>query len=73
MPEARLELARDFKFPTDFKSVVSADSTIRARKVIKARGGIEPPYTGFADPCIATLLPRQRVLISDLSSTYELI
>jgi hypothetical protein len=25
----------------------------------EARGGIEPPYTGFADPRITTLLPRQ--------------
>lgn len=24
---------------------------------MEAGGGIEPPYTGFADPCITTLLP----------------
>ena len=27
---------------------------------MEARGGIEPPYTGFADPRITTLLPRQK-------------
>ena len=39
MPGARLELARDFKVPTDFKSVVSADSTIRALNLTLARKG----------------------------------
>ena len=28
---------------------------------MEARGGIEPPYTGFADPCITTLLPRRKI------------
>lgn len=58
MPGARLELAQEFNLPTDFKSVASADSAIRAD--LEARGGIEPPYTGFADPCITTLLPRRK-------------
>ena len=31
MPGARLELAQEFNFPTDFKSVASADSAIRAK------------------------------------------
>ncbi len=62
VPGARLELAQEFNLPTDFKSVASADSATRAcalyRKRLEARGGIEPPYIGFADPCITTLLPR---------------
>ena|GEM_PF-6743700 len=32
MPGARLELAQEFNFPTDFKSVASADSATRAWK-----------------------------------------
>jgi hypothetical protein len=39
MPGARLELAREVEFPTDFKSVASADSAIRASK--KWRRGAE--------------------------------
>ena len=64
MPGARLELAQGFNSPTDFKSVASADSAIRAIflmkgfKKMEARGGIEPPHIGFADRCITTLLPR---------------
>ena len=35
MPGARLELAQGFNSPTDFKSVASADSAIRARKTMQ--------------------------------------
>ncbi len=48
--------------PWDFKSHASTSSATRA--LGKARGGIEPPYRGFADLCITTLLPRRFFFLS---------
>ena len=112
LPGGRIELPRGFKSPTDFKSVASADSAIRAGKALRiyfakqtipadksvasadslpaagrrhpgtikkcsiypittnqARGGIEPPYIGFADRCITTLLPRRQKKRNQKSAT----
>ena len=42
-----------------------------SRKLLEARGGIEPPNKGFADLCLTTWLPRQSYSIDSVRAAQS--